>query len=67
MQAAHVVLQQFAVGAADRGEFLHADLNRARQILDVFLGGVGDRLLGAQADQDLGAQRGGQQDHDDNQ
>src|SRR5271155_38152 len=64
VEAADVVLQPFTVGAADGGQFLYADLDRTREVFDVLPRGVRDRLLRAQADDHLGAERGRQQDHD---
>src|SRR5579875_833642 len=64
VQVTDIVLQAVAVGGAHRGEFLDADLDSAGQILDVFLLGMRDRLLRAQADHDHRAERGGQQYND---
>src|SRR5579875_4187686 len=57
MQAFDIVRQPIRVGGADRGQFLHADLDCAREVLYPGLRALNHRLLRAEADRDLSAKR----------
>ena len=68
MQIVHVVVQLIAIGIAHRSQFLHANLNHAREVLDPLLRGRDDLRLRAEAHPHLGAQRQREQtDHQHDQ
>ena len=67
-QSGDVVAQPVGIGRPHRSEFLHADLNRAGEVADFFLRALDDRLLGAETDDHLRAQRQREQtDHQEDQ
>ena len=57
-----IVLQQVRIRRRDRGEFLHADLNHAGQVFNLFLRGADDRFLRLETRHHLHAERQRQQD-----
>src|SRR5229473_2673599 len=61
IQLADVMLELVAVGRSNRGQFLHAYLDGAGEIFDVFLSSADDRFLRAQAHDHFGAQSQPQQ------
>ena len=67
-QSGDIVAQTVGIGGAYRSKFLHADLNRAGEVADFFLGAFDDRFLGAEADDNLRAERQCEQaDHQEDQ
>ena len=68
MQIVHVVMQLIAIGVAHRGQFLHANLDHAREVLDPLLRRRDDFRLRAKAHPHLRAQRQREQaDHQHDQ